>query len=443
MRLLVPTKVDVDLDLMSFLTLNPQVTAIIIFVLVYFFIATGYRERAIAAMVGVAVLGLLGILTKEEMFLYIDTNALGILFGMMVIVGVLSEANFFRWLGIQLVNFCKGNTFYIFILFTLMAAFLSALLDNVTTILFMVAITLDISEYLKLNPKPFILAQIVASNIGGTATLIGDPPNIMIASSTGLTFIDFLRNTMPIAVIALILTLFLLERKFRTEYRVSSDDEKSTEFSPMSAEGIITDRRLFRMSIIVFVATICLLFLHGAFHLSPSTIVMGSAVVILFIGGVKMTRILEKVEWRTLIFFTCLFIIVGSLEKTGTIEQLAIQVVNLVGWNAPLMISMVLWLSGIGSSIIDNIPLVAAFIPMIQSISNVYGGNVTDLWWALSLGSGFGGNGTLIGASANIVAIGVAEARGVKITFREFLIIGLIIMLPTMVLANIYLLLRY
>ncbi len=420
------------------LVVSPQVTAIIIFILVYFFIATGWRERTIAAMVGVAALWFFRILTKEEMIGYMDTNALGLLFGMMVIVGVLDEANFFRWLGTSLANLCAGNTFYIFLLFTTMTALLSALLDNVTTVLFMVAITLEISQFLKVDPKPYILAEIMASNVGGTATLIGDPPNIMIASATGLTFIDFLRYTAPISIVAFFVTLFLLGRIFHTKYKSST--KKSAK---MSMKGIITDRRLFRMSFGIFIITVAMLFLHDKFHLSPATIVMVSATVILFLGGAKMPRILERVEWRTLIFFTCLFIIVGGLEKTGMIKELAIQMVNLVGWNDLLMISTTLWVSSLASGIIDNIPLVAAFIPMIEDISSFTGMDVSVLWWALSLGAGFGGNFTLIGASANIVAIGVAESRGVKISFMDFIKVGSITMIITTIMANVYLLLRF
>ncbi|MCW3975204.1 MAG: SLC13 family permease [Candidatus Bathyarchaeota archaeon] len=418
--------------------ISPQIAAIIIFILVYFFIATGWRERTIASMVGVAALWFFDILPKEKMIGYIDFNAIGLLFGMMVLVGVLDEANFFRWIGFRLVNLCAGNTLYIFILFTSITAFLSALLDNVTTVLFMVAITLEIADFLKIDPKPYIIAEILASNIGGTATLIGDPPNIMIASATGLTFIDFINNTMPISLVAFALLIFLLNRIYKAEFRAST--EKSVT---MSLRGIISDKRLFRIGLGIFIATISMLFIHDFLHMPPAAIVMASAIIILFIGGVKMPRILERVEWRTLIFFTCLFIIVGSLVETGTIEELAIQVVNLVGWSGPLMVSMVLWVSAIASGIIDNIPLVAAFIPMIQDISRITDTDVSILWWALSLGAGFGGNGTLIGASANIVAIGVAEAKGVKISFMDFLKVGAITMIITIVIANIYLLLRF
>jgi Na+/H+ antiporter NhaD/arsenite permease-like protein len=418
--------------------ISPQIAAIIIFILVYFFIATGWRERTIASMVGVAALWFFNVLPKEKMIGYIDLNAIGLLFGMMVLVGVLDEANFFRWMGIRLVNLCTGNTLYIFILFTTITALLSALLDNVTTVLFMVAITLEIADFLKIDPKPYIISEILASNIGGTATLIGDPPNIMIASATGLTFIDFLKYTMPIALVAFALLIFLLNRIYRAEFRAST--EKSVT---MSLRGIISDKRLFRIGLGIFIVTISMLFIHHILHMPPAVIVMASAIIVLFIGGVKMPRILERVEWRTLIFFTCLFIIVGSLVETGTIEELAIQVVNLVGGSGPLMVSMILWVSAIASGMIDNIPLVAAFIPMIQDISRITGTDVAILWWALSIGAGFGGNGTLIGASANIVAIGVAEAKGVKISFMDFLKVGAITMIITIVIANIYLLLRF
>ncbi|MEM1588733.1 MAG: ArsB/NhaD family transporter [Candidatus Bathyarchaeia archaeon] len=415
--------------------ITQETLALTIFISTYILIATGYRERTIASIAGVTALWAAKILTGDEMVGYVNFEALGLLFGMMIIIGALREAGFFRWLGLYLAHICKYNPKLMLITFSLTTGFLSAFLDNVTTILFMVSVTIDIAETLKLNPKPYIITQVLASNIGGTATLIGDPPNIMIASAGNLTFIDFLLNTAPISFLNLLILLFFSIKY----YKVKS--KKVLEI-PIKPSEVISDKRLFKMGILVFCATIFLLIIHHKLNLLPSIIVLVAASFILLIGGEKMPRILEDVEWNTLIFFGCLFIIVGGLEKTGVIKNFASYITLVINSNPLNAVTLILWVSALISSAIDNIPLAASFIPLLKNVSKESGISIHSLWWALALGCGFGGNGTIIGASANIIAIGLSQKRNISITFKEFAKIGMIILLITTTIANLLLILK-
>ena len=399
--------------------LNQEAIAITIFIVTYLFIATGYKERTIASIGGVAALWLTKILSEKEMVNYVDFKALSLLFGMMVIIGALREAGFFRWLGLHLANACKCNPKLMLIAFTLTSGFLSAFLDNVTTILFMVSVTIDVAETLKVNPKPYIISEVLASNIGGAATLIGDPPNIMIASAGNLTFIDFLLNATPISFLNLLLLILFISYYYKKFFKIKSLVTKI----PIEPSETISDKKLFKIGSLTFCITIFLLIIHNKLSLFPSTIVLLAATFILLIGGEKMPRILEDIEWSTLIFFSCLFIIVGGLEKTGVIQKLSLYITLMINRNVALAITSILWFSALASSAIDNIPLAASLIPLIKNVSKESGINIYPLWWALALG--FGGNGTIIGASANIIAVGVAQKRGISITFKDFLKIGI------------------
>jgi Na+/H+ antiporter NhaD/arsenite permease-like protein len=420
--------------------ISPQFIAITIFIVVYFFLATGWRSRAIAAIAGAAAMWAFGILPSINKIIgYVDMNAIGLLFGMMVLVGVLREANFFRVIGVRLANLVSCKVPLLFVLFLFMTAILSALLDNVTTVLFMVAITIDIAELLKIDPKPFIIGEIITSNIGGTATLIGDPPGIMIASATGFTFTDFLENAAPISMMTLIIIIGFLYLVYRKQIHVKAELEEI----PMKIEDIVVDWRLFRFGTVMFIVTIALLFTHDMFHLSPSSVALISATVLLFLGGPKMPRILERVEWSTLIFFACLFVIVGGLEETGTMTLMATGLTNYFAGSQWIAISSVLWISSIMSGFIDNIPFVAAFIPVLRDYGTFAGGDISYLWWSLALGAGFGGSLTMIGSSANVVAIGVAEKRGVKFTFFEFMKLGAQVAILSTAIANLMLFSAY
>jgi Na+/H+ antiporter NhaD/arsenite permease-like protein len=422
-----------------------QFVALLIFMATYLLLATGYRERTIAAMAGVGAIFAFGILSAQEMIGYVDMNAIGLLFAMMVIVGALREAQFFRWLGVYIANACHCKPVILLVIFTLMTAGLSAVLPNVTTVLFMVTVTIDIAELAKLDPKPYILSEIVASNIGGTATLIGDPPNIMIATSTGFSFGEFLINMGPISLIALVICLLYSVREFRRS--MPPEPEMKQEELPALAivsSDVSPDRRLAWTGLATLVGAVVLFFLQDVVGIYPTVVALAAAVILLFVGGPKMPEILNDVEWSTLLFFGSLFIVVGALEKTGWIGLIAQQMSLFVGENPQVAVSVVLWVSSLTSAFIDNIPFAAAFIPVLTSLGTHYGqASVYPLWWALSAGTGLGGNGTIIGSSANVIATGLAQARGVKIKFVEFLKVGMVIMLLTTLLANVILAARF
>jgi len=422
---------------------SEQLIALLIFLATYLLLATGYRERTIAAMAGVAAMYAFGILTPEEMTAYVDVNAIGLLFGMMIIVGALREARFFRWVGVHVANACRCRPMHLLVVFTLMTAGLSALLDNVTTVLFMVTVTIDIAELVKLDPKPYILSEIVASNIGGIATLIGDPPNIMIATATGFSFLEFLVNMGPISLIALAVSLLYFRRQFRRNMNQAREGQQKPEVLAITAPDVAPDRRLLWTGLTMLVGAVLLFSLQDIVGIYPTVVALAAAVILLFVGGPKMPEILNDVEWSTLIFFGSLFVVVGGLEKTGWMTLVARSISPLVGANVPLGVSTVLWVSSLASAFIDNIPFTAAFIPVLVDLGNLSGANVYPLWWALSAGTGLGGNGTIIGASATVIATGLAQARGVKITFVEFAKVGMVILLLTTAVANVILLIRF
>jgi Na+/H+ antiporter NhaD/arsenite permease-like protein len=375
---------------------------------------------------------------------YVDMNAIGLLFGMMIIVGALREAKFFRWLGLHIADVCRCRPLHLLVVFTLVTAGLSAILPNVTTVLFMVTVTIDIAELVKLDPKPYILSEIVASNIGGTATLIGDPPNIMIASATGFSFLEFLVNLGPISLVGLIISLLYFWRRYRKNMK-QADAEVRQKYAGLAitASDLSPDGRIFWTSLLTLVGAILLFLLQDIVGIYPTVVALVAAVILLFVGGPKMPEILKEVEWSTLIFFGSLFVVVGALEKTGWMTALAQGMSLLVGENRLLGVSAVLWISSIVSAFIDNIPFAAALIPVLTDLGSQYGVGVHPLWWALAAGTGLGGNGTIIGSSANLIATGLAQARGVRIGFLEFAKIGMVILLLTTGIANLLLVVRF
>jgi len=425
--------------------ISEQLIALLIFLVTYLLLATGYRERTIAGMVGAGAMWAFGVLTPEEMVSYVDMNAIGLLFGMMIIVGALREARFFRWVGVYVANATHCRPMHLLVVFTLMTAGLSALLDNVTTVLFMVTVTIDIAELANLDPKPYILSEIVASNIGGMATLIGDPPNIMIATATGFSFPEFLVNMGPISLVALAISFLYLRRQFRKNMKGTDaeEDQQRQRALPIGASNVAPDRRLLWTGLAALVGAIALFSLQDIVGIYPTAVALAAAVILLFVGGPRMPEILRDVEWGTLMFFGSLFVVVGALEKTGWMGLVAQGMSPVVSGNRALGVSAVLWISSLTSAFIDNIPFTASFIPVLTDLGKLSEVSVYPLWWALSAGAGLGGNGTIIGASANVIATGLAQARGVKITFMEFAKVGMVILVLTTAVANLILLARF
>ncbi len=415
--------------------------SIIIFVGVYALIIWDKFDRAVVALSGAMLMVLLRVLNQDEAFAAIDYNTIGLLVAMMIIVMIMRRTGIFEYLGIKMVKASKANPFWLLILLSLTTGVLSALLDNVTTILLILPITLSVTKALDVKPIPYIIAAIFASNVGGTATLIGDPPNIMIGSQAGLNFVDFLINDAVIAFPILIVTSFIFA--FIYKKSLVTTPELKAKVMALDEKSTIKDRQLLNKCMVVFVLVIVGFLFHGALHYESSTIALAGAVILLFVSGVNSEHVLMEVEWKTIFFFSGLFILVGGIEETGVISMLANGVIELTGGDLFLTAIAILWVSAIASAFIDNIPFVATMIPLILQMGEMTDMNIMPLWWALSLGACLGGNGTAIGASANVVAIGMAEREGYRITFGHYFKIAFPVMLITIVISTVYIIFAY
>jgi len=373
----------------------------ILFLIVYAFIVSEKIHRTILALCGAALLVLLGILTQHEAIDFIDFNTIGLLFGMMVIVGITRKSGVFEYVAIKAAHTTGGDPVKTMIALSVVTAVASALLDNVTTVLLVVPVTISICNALEVNPIPMFIAEILSSNIGGTATLIGDPPNIMIGSATGLGFMDFVTNLTPVVVVVLIVTLLILNFIFRKDLETS--DENKARLMAMEPRDAIEDLPLLKKSLTVVGLVILGFVSHQYFGLESATIAIAGAAFLMLIAHQAPEEVLLSVEWDTLFFFIGLFIMVGGLEKVGIIGGLAREAVELTQGNVRLTAMLILWLSAVASAFVDNIPFVATFIPLIQEMGQIDHMNIGPLWWALSLGACLGGNGTIIGASANVI----------------------------------------
>jgi Na+/H+ antiporter NhaD/arsenite permease-like protein len=413
--------------------------SIIIFVGVYALIIWDKFDRAVIALSGAMLMVLLRVLNQEEAFASIDYNTIGLLVAMMIIVMIMRRTGIFEYMGIKMVKASKAEPFRLLILVCITTGVLSALLDNVTTILLILPIVLSVTDELKINPIPFIISAIFASNVGGTATLIGDPPNIMIGSQAGLNFMDFLINDAVIAFPMLFVTSFIFAFIYRKQ--LITDPALKDKVMALDENSTIKDHLLLKKCLVVFTLVIIGFLLHGALHFESSTIALTGAVILLFVSGIDSELVLIEVEWKTIFFFSGLFILVGGIEATGVISMMAKGVIEMTGGDLFLTAMAILWVSAIASAFIDNIPFVATMIPLIIQMGDMTDINVMPLWWALSLGACLGGNGTAIGASANVVAIGMAERNGYRISFGHYFKIAFPVMLITIVLSTVYILL--
>ncbi|MCX8130947.1 MAG: ArsB/NhaD family transporter [Clostridia bacterium] len=423
------------------------ILSLVIFIVTYILIILEKVDRTVVALLGASLMVLTKIITQEHAFKEIDFNTLGLLISMMVIVMIMKKTGLFEYLAIRTVKVAKGEPLRILILLSIITGVLSAMLDNVTTILLVLPVTISIAKDLRLNPIPYIIAEIFASNVGGTATLVGDPPNIMIGGSVGLSFMDFIINDAVIAIPLLLLTTYIFALIYRKKL-VTNNDAKQKIMS-MDENEAIKDRGLMTKSLAVLGLTILGFVLHGTLHLESATIAIAGAVLLLLLTSVgtnakvKVSSILEEVEWKTIFFFVGLFILVGGIRETGVIKMLAEGVLDITEGDLMLTALAILWVSAIASAFVDNIPFVATMIPMIKDIGAISGMNIAPLWWALSLGACLGGNGTIVGASANVIAIGMAEDAGHKITFGKFFKVAFPVMLLTIVISSVYLFFRY
>ena len=419
---------------------STQIIAIVIFLVTMAAIMTEKLHRTVAAVAGALLLILTGVLSVESGFSYVDLNTLGVLIGMMLFVAVVKNSGIFEYIAIKAAKIAKGRPWPLMVLIALITAVLSAFLDNVTTVLLIGPMTLAITSMLRINPIPFFMTQIMASNIGGTATLIGDPPNIMIGSAAGLSFTDFITNTGVAVLFVLAATIvcfyFIYGRKLHVE------PEAMDSILQLDENKAIKDRSLLIKSVVMILLVVFGFVFHSQLHLESCTIALTAAAVMLLIGRQDVEEIVAGVEWTTILFFTGLFIVVGGLQETGVIQILANGLMDLTEGHMTLTILLILWVSAIVSSFLDNIPFVATLIPLILTMQSS-GVDVTPLWWAVSLGACLGGNGTLIGASANVVLSGISNRHGFPITFASYFKVGFPLMLVSVAISTVFLLLRF
>lgn len=417
-----------------------QIISIVVFVAVMALVVSEKIHRALAALLGAVVLLVIGIIDFNAGMESIDFNTLGVLCGMMMFVAIVKESGLFEFVAIKSAKACKGNPWLIMIAFAVITAVFSAFLDNVTTVLLIGPMTIMLCKTLDINPVPFLLVEIMMSNVGGTATLIGDPPNIMIGSEAGLSFAQFIMVNAPIVVVIMVVLLVIF--RFMYGRHLSVDEKNRLNIMELSAEYAIIDKALFHKSVVMIVLVAIAFMLHGVFNLETSVIALTAAAVIILISGRDIEVAIEGIEWGTIGFFLGLFMVVGGMEHTGVIEMLGNAIVDATGGNVVLMMIVILWASAILSSILDNIPFVATMIPIIM-VMEASGIDVYPLWWALSLGACLGGNGTLVGASANVVLSGIANKEGYNITFMSFTKVAFPVMLVTVALSTIYLLILF
>ena len=412
-----------------------------IFAVAYIFIVVEKIHRTIIALVGAAIAIALGVISQEQAVNAIDFNTIGLLIGMMIIVGITRQSGVFEYLAIKAAKVAQGKPLAILAALAVITAVASALLDNVTTVLLIVPVTFAIADRLDVSPVPYLFTEILACNIGGTATLIGDPPNIMIGGATGLGFMDFLVNLAPPVIVIFVVITAILLLIFRKDLEATEEDIK--HLMSLEEREYIKDWKLLKSSLAVLGLTMVGFLLHQALHLESATIALLGASLLMLIAGEDPEETLLTVEWPTIFFFAGLFIIVGGLEVRGVIEVVAEKALELTGGNLLHTGMLVLWLSAIASSFVDNIPFVATMIPLIQAMETMSSMPVEPLWWTLALGACLGGNGTLVGAAANVIVAGIAERYGNPIRFIDFLKIGFPIMLLTILMAMVYLYLFY
>ncbi|AAU17078.1 ArsB/NhaD family transporter [Bacillus cereus] len=424
--------------------------AIAVFLVTYGFIISEKLNRAVIALFGAAIMIIFGIVDLHAAFTsHIQWETITLLIGMMILVHITSQSGVFEFVAIKAAKAAGGKPIRILLLLSLLTAVGSAFLDNVTTVLLIVPVTLSITRILKVNPIPYLLSEVLFSNIGGTATLIGDPPNIMIGSANKhLDFNAFLLNLAPIVIIISIVTLGIIYFLYRNKLKTTTEQIKI--LMELNEKDYIKDHSLLLKSISILGLTILGFILHSIIHVDAAVIAMTGATLLMLIG-VKdhdIEDVFAHVEWVTIFFFAGLFVLVGGLIDIGLISSLAKEVIDVTNGDIGFAAILILWVSGIASATIDNIPFVATMIPLIQDLATGLGLSVDSpqievLWWALSLGACLGGNGTLIGASANVVVAGIAKREGHAFSYMDFLKIGLPLTIIALLLSHAYIYLRY
>lgn len=419
---------------------TPQIISIVIFLVVFALIISEKIHRTTAALAGAVVLILTGIVTFDVGMEHIDFGTLGVLVGMMIFVAVVKQSGIFEYIAIKTAKLAKGNPWIIMVLFCIITAVLSAFLDNVTTVLLVGPVTFTVCKMLKMSPVPYFIVEIMASNIGGTATLIGDPPNIMIGMQAGLTMLDFIVYNGPAIVLIMVAAIAMFYVLYGKNMSATSEEMES--IMHLHAHEAITNKRLFHQSVAMTIIVALVFVFHSVLGVEPSVVALTAAAIMLIISSAEIEKVLLDVEWATIGFFAGLFIVVGGLVETGVIDMLANGLIDITGGDTMITIIVLVWASAIISSFLDNIPMVATLIPIILAIGNT-GVDIMPYWWAISLGACIGGIGTQIGASANVVLSGMSKTYGYPITFMEYTKVGFPMMLVFTAISCVYLVLRF
>ena len=417
-----------------------EVIAILVFVVVIGLIISEKVNSAAAALAGAMVLVITGVMSAHKALSYIDFNTIGLLVGMMVLVAIIRQSGLFEYVAIKAAKMVHGDPWKIMIAFILLTAILSGILDNVTTVLLVGPMTIAIAKMLEINPVPFLMTQILASNAGGTATLIGDPPNIMIGSAANLSFMDFLKNTGIAVVLVIIFMIVMMRFVYKKEIEVEGLD--TSKIMNLDPDKSITDKPLLIKGVVVIVLVILGFIFHDQIGMETSVIALTAAAVMLIIGGVNVDNAIQDVEWTTIAFFMALFVVVGGLTETGVIKQVAAVIIERTAGHPVMMMLILLWASALLSSFLNNIPFIATLIPLILALK-ADGMDAEPLWWAISLGACLGGNGTMIGASANVVLSDISTKHGYPITFKSYLRVGMPFMLGSVFISMVFLLVKY
>ncbi|MFC1478020.1 SLC13 family permease [Candidatus Margulisiibacteriota bacterium] len=410
--------------------------AIAIFVITYILIVSEHFHQTLLVLLGGFLLVSLRIIDQAEAIHSIDFNTIGLLTGMMIVVEIVKETGFFQYLAIKACKLAGGRPMLILVYISIITAIASALLDNVTTILIVLPLILVVTDTLEISPIPFLVSQIIISNIGGTATLIGDPPNILIGSATGLGFNDFIVNMAPIAIVIAIVTLIILCIIYHKDLKTTPEiQEKIMQFTPRK---LLQSFWVIKRSLFVLMLIFTGFLVHKQMGLEPATIALGGASLLLVLTELDPKKALRDVEWSTIFFIMGMFVLVAGIEKVGAISFLAGKLIAFSKGDLPTLSIMVVWLGGICSAFLDNIPFIVTMIPMIKQIGATTAINTDALWWALALGGCLGGNGTLFGAAANVAAVGLYRNAGKKFSWMEFFKVGFPLTLISLVMATIY-----
>jgi Na+/H+ antiporter NhaD/arsenite permease-like protein len=415
--------------------------AVAVFILTYALIATERIHKTVAALLGGVAVILLGVVSQEQAFESIDFNVIFLLAGMMVLAAIIRRTGVFGWLAVRAARLAGGDGYRILVVTSLITAVASAFLDNVTTVVLVGPITLFLAARLGLSPLPFIISAILASNIGGASTLIGDPPNILIGSAAGLDFNAFLAHMAPLAIVCL--ALYLVAARWLFGNQLDIAPERREELLAMDERQMITDPGLLRVSLIVLAATLVGFMLHGALGYEPGTVALAGAALLLLLSRLEPHDVLREVEWTTLFFFIGLFIMVGGIIEVGVIDLISQQIDDLTGGELAPTAMLILWLSAVLSAIIDNIPYTATMIPVVEQLVGNQGHASDALWWSLAIGADFGGNATIIAASANVTLASLSEREGHPVHFGTFARYGIPVTLGTLLVATAYVWIRY